>query len=92
MRWGIALLFNLPLPFITLPIVGSDWISQEPGTAAGQSMGLAIVIGLTALIAGHVFKPTKRTGMATSSLPLATSRATPSSSLRSPPGHSRFSS
>ncbi len=48
-----ALLVNLPLPFVALPIVGSDWIDQQPGGQAGQSMMLAIVVGLVALVAGH---------------------------------------
>lgn len=54
LRWALAMLINLPLPFIALPITGSDWIDQQPGGAAGQSMGLAVVIGIAALIAGHV--------------------------------------
>lgn len=54
LRWAIAMLINLPLPFIALPITGTDWIDQQPGGAAGQSMGIAIVIGIAALIAGHV--------------------------------------
>ena len=53
LRWAIALLINLPLPFVALPIVGSDWIDQQPGGGAGQSMGLAVAIGLAALLAGH---------------------------------------
>lgn len=53
LRWAIALLINLPLPFITLPIVGADWIDQQPGGTAGQSMMLAVGIGVIALIAGH---------------------------------------
>lgn len=53
-RWGIALLINLPLPFVALPMVGSDWLEQEPGGAAGQSMLIAVVVGVAALIAGHV--------------------------------------
>ena len=56
LRWGIALLTNLPLPFIALPIAGSDWINQEPGGAAAQSMGFTIAIGLIALGAGHVLR------------------------------------
>lgn len=54
LRWGLALLVNLPLPFVTLPIVGSDWINQQPGGQAGQAMALAVVIGLAAIIVGHV--------------------------------------
>lgn len=53
LRWVIALLINLPLPFIALPIVGSEWIDQEPGSTAGQSMMIAILIGAAALITGH---------------------------------------
>ncbi|MEM6259268.1 MAG: hypothetical protein AAGI37_13370, partial [Planctomycetota bacterium] len=56
LRWGVALLINLPLPFITLPIVGSDWINQEPGGAAAQSMMFAILTGIAALILGHVMR------------------------------------
>ena len=56
LRWVVALLINLPLPFIALPIVGSDWIDQEPGGAAGQSMGIAVVIGIVSLIAGHMMR------------------------------------
>ena len=52
LRWGIALLVNLPLPFVTLPIVGSAWINQQPGSAAGQSMAAAVGIGIVALIVG----------------------------------------
>jgi hypothetical protein len=54
LRWGVALLINLPLPFVALPIVGSAWIDQEPGGAAGQSMLLAVVVGAACLVAGHI--------------------------------------
>lgn len=48
------MVLNLPLPFVALPIVGSDWINQEPTGQAGQSMMLAVMVGLVALIIGHV--------------------------------------
>lgn len=54
LRWVIALLVNVPLPFVTLPIVGSDWINQQPGSVAGQSMTMAIGIGIVALITGII--------------------------------------
>ncbi|MEM9346799.1 MAG: hypothetical protein AAGB26_09305 [Planctomycetota bacterium] len=54
LRWAIALVLNLPMPFIALPIVGSGWINQQPGGVAGQSMALAVVIGLAGLIVGHI--------------------------------------
>jgi vacuolar-type H+-ATPase subunit I/STV1 len=53
-RWAIALLVNLPLPFIALPLVGSDWLEQEPNSVAGRAMMLAVVIGVAALIVGHM--------------------------------------
>lgn len=53
LRWVIALVINLPLPFIAMPIVGSDWLSKEPSGAAGQSMLMAVVLGAAALLVGH---------------------------------------
>lgn len=50
--WAAALLINLPLPFIALPITGSDWISQQPGNAAKNAMLLALVIGAGSLVLG----------------------------------------
>ncbi|MFK7789000.1 MAG: hypothetical protein AB8C95_05815 [Phycisphaeraceae bacterium] len=52
-RWAIALLINLPLPFIALPMVGSDWVEQQPGGAATNAMLMAIAIGAAALLLGH---------------------------------------
>ena len=52
LRWLVALAINLPLPFIALPITGSDWIQQQPGGPAAQAMMTAIVVGGAALIAG----------------------------------------
>lgn len=54
LRWAIALVINLPLPFVALPIVGSDWVEQQPGGAATNAMLLAIFIGLVSLGLGHV--------------------------------------
>ncbi|MGB1123820.1 MAG: hypothetical protein ACPG4Q_01320 [Phycisphaeraceae bacterium] len=53
LRWVIALVINLPLPFIAMPIVGSEWLSKEPSGAAGQSMLMAVVLGAAALLVGH---------------------------------------
>ena len=53
LRWVIALVINLPLPFIARPIVGSEWLSKEPSGAAGQSMLMAVVLGGAALLVGH---------------------------------------
>ncbi|MGB0768773.1 MAG: hypothetical protein ACPGYV_13815 [Phycisphaeraceae bacterium] len=54
LRWVVALLINLPLPFIALPIVGDEWINQDPGGAAAQAMMFTIFIGIAALITGHM--------------------------------------
>lgn len=53
LRWAIALVINLPLPFIAMPIVGSEWLSKEPSGAAGQSMLMAVVLGAAAFLVGH---------------------------------------
>lgn len=52
LRWFVALLLNLPLPFIALPITGSAWIEQQPGGAAANSMLTAIVIAAAAVLVG----------------------------------------
>ena len=52
LRWLVALLINLPLPFIALPIAGSDWIEQQPGGQAANAMLLAILIGGGAVLVG----------------------------------------
>lgn len=54
MRWALAMVICLPLPFIALPIVGSDWVNQQPGSNANQTMMIAIAIGAIALVLGHV--------------------------------------
>jgi len=53
LRWIVALLINLPLPFIALPIVGSEWVEQQPGRAATNAMLLAVGVGAVALLLGH---------------------------------------
>lgn len=52
-RWAAALLINLPLPFVALPMVGSDWVDQAPGSGASLAMMTAIAVGLAALLLGH---------------------------------------
>ncbi len=52
LRWLLALLINLPIPFIALPIAGSDWIEQQPGGQAANAMLLAILIGVGAVLGG----------------------------------------
>ena len=52
LRWALALLVNLPLPFIALPIVGGDWVDQQPGGAATNAMMIAVVIGFGAVVLG----------------------------------------
>lgn len=53
LRWVVALLINLPLPFVAMPIVGSEWVDQQPGDAATNAMLLAVAIGGIALGLGH---------------------------------------
>lgn len=54
LRWLAALLTNAPLPFIALPVTGSDWLEQQPGEQATQTMIVAILIG-AAMIFGGLF-------------------------------------
>ena len=54
LRWAIALIVTVPLPFIALPITGSGWVEQQPGSDASQSMMYAVLIGIASLLAGHV--------------------------------------
>lgn len=54
LRWGIALLLNLPLPFMALPIVGAAWLEQTPDGIAGKSMGYGVVTLLLAIGCGIV--------------------------------------
>lgn len=52
LRWLVALMTNLPLPFIVLPITGSAWLEQQPGGAASQAMLLAVVLGVGSVLLG----------------------------------------
>ena len=51
-RWAIALVINLPLPFIALPMVGSDWVNEQPGGAETNAMILAMFVGLASVMLG----------------------------------------
>lgn len=52
LRWMVALLTNAPLPFITLPITGSEWIEQSPGDDATNALLIAALIGFAAVVGG----------------------------------------
>lgn len=52
LRWAVALVVNLPLPFIALPIVGSDWVDQQPGGVGTNAMLIAVVIGFGSVMLG----------------------------------------
>ena len=52
LRWLVALLTNAPLPFIALPVTGSDWLEQRPDGAATQAMMFALVVGVASLFIG----------------------------------------
>lgn len=52
LRWALALLINLPLPFIALPIAGSDWVNEQPGGVATNAMMIAIVVGFASVMLG----------------------------------------
>ncbi|MFN3168130.1 MAG: hypothetical protein ACE37H_13800 [Phycisphaeraceae bacterium] len=54
LRWGGALILNAPLPFVALPITGSEWITQAPDDAATSAMVTAVVLG-GAAVAGGLF-------------------------------------
>lgn len=52
MRWLVALLLQLPLPFVVLPLLGTQWLEQQPDSTAKQAMFLAMLIGAAAVVAG----------------------------------------
>lgn len=52
LRWGLTLIVNAPLPFVALPITGSNWVGQQPGQAAANAMMFSIVFGVAALAIG----------------------------------------
>ncbi len=52
LRWLLTLLITSPLPFIVLPITGSDWLTQQPGSSASNAMLLSALIAGGLLLLG----------------------------------------
>lgn len=50
--WFFSMLSQLPLPFILLPLTGTQWIEEQPDAAARQAMFLSLLIGAVAVVAG----------------------------------------
>lgn len=52
LRWVIALLVNLPLPFIVQPLIAGDWLDKAPSEDNSQVMLYAAVLGVAAVLVG----------------------------------------